>query len=81
MYHPRPGSTVSPYLLVLLQSYHSSICDSHIIAGAPVATVSLSEFVPVKSGTAGGLLGFSLAIDVKVSFAMERTRAYLGCVF
>ena len=58
--------------------HYSSIGGSCNVAGAPVATVSPGEFVPVWSRTAGGLLGLALQL-IKVSFASsawpgERTR-------
>ena len=44
-YHLRLGSTTSPYLLLLLESYPT--VQASVLAGAPVTTVSPSEFIPV----------------------------------
>ena len=74
-HHPRPGSTVSPYLLVLLE-----------VAGAHVAIVSPGEFVPVWPRTAGGLLGLALPLMSKFPLLVVHglgrgLEYYLGCVF
>ena len=44
-YHPRPGSTAPPYLLESCPTIQASVARA--VAGAPVATVSPGEFVPV----------------------------------
>ena len=67
------GSMVSPYLLVLLRNYaaiQASVvrawqcpCRFIMLLGLQCLLVSPSEFVPVLSKTAGGLLSFALALS------------------
>ena len=45
--------------------HYSSISGSCNVAGAPVATVSPGEFVPVWSKMAGGLFGLALPLMSK----------------
>ena len=52
--YPLPVGTVGKL------PHYSSIGGLCNVAGAPVATVSPGEFVPVWSRTAGGLLGLAL---------------------
>ena len=79
-YHPHPGSTASPYLLVLLEScpiIQASVACATLLGLLWLLCLPVSSFLFGLGGWR--LVGLSLAIGVKVSFAGsawpgERTR-------
>ena len=80
------NSIPSPVGIVGKLPHCSSISGSCNVAGAPVATVSPGEFVPVWSRTASGLLGLALLLMSKFPLLVvhglgRALEYYLGCVF
>ena len=87
-YHRSPGVDGVPLPVGVVRKlpHYSSIGGSFNVAGAPVATASPGEFVPVWSRTAGCLLGLTLPLMSKfpllVVHGLGRVlEYYLGCVF